>query len=344
MIHGGDIYSFKNETGIEPIDFSENTNPFGLPSGVKEAIANSLDSFCAYPDLNCRDLSEATGKYYNVKKKYMLFGNGAADVIFKISYLLKPKKAVLLAPTFAEYEIALKNTGTEIEYYNLLEENDFEIMEDIIDFVKDKLVFICNPNNPTGKVCSRDLLEKIAKSAKILVIDECFMDFVDEKDSLSFITKIEEYKNVIILKAFTKIFAMAGLRLGFCLCSDVNMLENINAQGQPWSVSTVAQVAGVACCSEFEYVESSLIEIKKEKEFLEHNLLNLGYKVFSSKANYILFRAEKNLVDLLKPQGIMLRSCSNYVGLDKNFYRIAVKKHKDNVKLIENLKEIGCHN
>ncbi len=339
-IHGGDIYSFAAEQGVQPLDFSENTNPLSMPQGVKDAIVAAIDQYAAYPDTQCRALTTAAADYYQVPAEYFLFGNGAADLIFKIAYFCKPKQVLLLAPTFAEYEIALQNTGAEISYYPLRAENSFAIAEDILPLAKGKTVFICNPNNPTGQLCPRALLAQIAAVAERLIIDECFMDFVQERDTYSFLPLLAQYPNVIVLKAFTKIFALAGLRLGFCLCADTDLLHSINSQGQPWSVSTVAQVAGVACCSEHTYVAESLTLIAKERCFLQQELATLGYTVYPSHANYLLFHAKKHLADALRPQGVMIRSCANYIGLDDNFYRVAVKTHAENLQLIAALRAV----
>lgn len=341
-IHGGDIYTFEKETGMKPLDFSENTNPMGLPKAVGEAIANSIELFSSYPDLNCSKLTNTVAKFYGVLPKKILFGNGAADIIFKIAYALKPEKALVLAPSFAEYEIALKKAGTKTQHYILKEESEFEIEEDILNSCENKTVFICNPNNPTGKLCKKDLLLKIAEKADFLIVDECFMDFVSENEKYTLLKDFENFDNIIILKAFTKIFAMAGLRLGFCICNDENLLEKINSFGQPWSVSTVAQVAGIACCSEFDYVKKSLELVLNEREFLENQLAKLGFKVYKSHANYIFFKAKSGLVEQLKKDGIMIRSCENYCSLNENYYRIAVKKHCENLRLLTVLGKKLC--
>lgn len=344
-MHGGDIYTFQRETGIEALDFSENTNPYGLPKGVQKAIIEQVESFHVYPDPNCRELAEAVSKYYRVAENHLLFGNGAADIIFKLAYALRPKKALILAPTFSEYESALQKVGTEIQYFYLDGAKNFAITEGILEQISgNNIVYICNPNNPTGKVCNKEIMIKIAEKCRevgaYLVVDECFMDFVAEPSSYSLVEKVGEYKNLVILKAFTKIFAMAGVRLGFCISSDWELLEKIGGAGQPWSVSTVAQVAGIACCKEEIYVRESLIEIQESRKFLIDALTTLGWKVYDSDANYILFQSEEPLIELLKEQGIMIRSCSDYRGLDDTYYRIGVKSSSDNQRLVKILTRI----
>lgn len=345
MMHGGDIYSFIRETGKAPLDFSENTNPYGLPERVKQAIKNEVNKFNMYPDPHCVELTKHVAKYYSVPEDCLLFGNGAADIIFKIAYAMQPKSALILAPTFSEYELSLKNIGTEIHHFHLDEQEEFRITEAILEVIPGHdIVYICNPNNPTGRVCPRDLMKQIANACKavgaILVVDECFMDFVTDMEQYSMLEEVAQYDNVILLKAFTKIFAMAGLRLGFCVTSNEELLTRINEAGQPWSVSTVAQVAGVACCEEEEYVQHMRIQLPIERKFLSENLQKLGMKVYHSDANYLLFHSKIELAEPLRKSGIMLRSCGNYRGLNQEYYRVAVKKHEENQELIMRMKQI----
>lgn len=344
-MHGGDIYTFTRETGKTPLDFSENTNLFGLPEGVKHAIIEQVNTFHVYPDSNCSALAQCVSAYYGVREDSLLFGNGAADIIYKIAYALKPKSALLLAPTFSEYEMSLRQVGTDLQYFDLEEHRGFALTERILDAIPgNDVVYLCNPNNPTGVACRKELLVKIAEKCKeqgaYLIIDECFMDFVSEEKCYSMKAYVETFEHLVILKAFTKIFAMAGLRLGFCISSNEQLLQKIARGGQPWSVSTVAQVAGIACCSEQEYVKNSLDVIEKEREYLRQSLRELGYKTYDSVANYLLFQCQRSLVAPLREQGIMVRSCGNYHNLTQAYYRVAVKRHSENAELIRVLREL----
>lgn len=339
-IHGGDIYRHKNV-----IDYSSNCNPFGPPKGVVEAICKGAFEIVHYPDVQASQLRSALSKHLSVQPENIFFGNGAAEVILSIAFALKPKKALLLAPTFAEYGEALSAAGCELKYYKLHEENGFAAQEDLIDTISEDIdiFFLCNPNNPTGVLTDRQLVEKLAQKCKdcnvTMVIDECFLDFVDSKDQISMIDKLEEYSNVIILKAFTKLYAMAGVRLGYCLCANNETLEKLDGVRQPWNVSSLAQVAGVAALDEKDYVRESLEVLAQEKKWLIDNMEALGYEVYGSKANYIFFGGSKDLYDNCLGKGIMIRDCSNYVGLEKGYYRIAVRLHEDNAKLIKVLSE-----
>ena len=345
IVHGGDIYSPKNNKEI--LDFSANINPLGMPSSVKDAISHNIEEYINYPDPQCRDLRLAIANNYNISEDMIVCGNGAADIIYKIVLGIVPKRALLLAPTFSEYEEALKLVDCKVNYYSLKEETGFAVEMDILDKIDNiDILFLCNPNNPTGAAIEYKKVLEIAKKCKekgtILVVDECFSDFLIDEEGYSIVPYIKEYNNVIILKAFTKIYAMAGIRLGYMISSNKDINYNISNILQPWSVSTVASKCGIAAIKEKQFVIDSKKYIKENREYLMENLKALGYKVFDSKVNYILFKTmDKNIKEKLENKGILIRSCSNYINLDNNFYRIAVKSNEYNRKLIMELKEMG---
>ncbi len=343
MIHGGDIYTHKVKTGVVPLDFSANINPLGMPKAVRSALEKSVGLFERYPDIECRELKKATSKKENVHEESMLFGNGAADLIFRIVFSLKPQKALLLAPTFFEYEAALTLQNCKIDYYNLLAKNDFMLQDDFLDkIIGHDIVFLCNPNNPTGNVANREFIEKVALKCKIcssiLVIDECFMDFVKEENEITAKTLLSEFSNIIILKAFTKMYALAGVRLGYCLSSNIDLLQKIKNIGQPWNVSVPAQIAGVAACGETEFVRETVCLIEKEREYLVNCLRPFVKEIYSSYVNFLLFKADVDLAHKLVQKNILIRECSNFYGLDSTYFRIAVRTHEENEKLIGAIK------
>lgn len=338
-VHGGDIYSYIEQTGRKPLDYSANINPLGLPIEVKKALASNVDSFCDYPDIKCRKLKKAVAQYEQVSEDNLIFGNGAADLIYRLCHALNPQRALLLAPSFMEYGQALSSVNCKIDYYYMNSQGDFKLKEEILDYISGKDVFfLCNPNNPTGMIIGNDLLYQIALKCKeencVLVIDECFMDFVTDKEKYSFKKYLSEFDYVIILKAFTKIFAMPGLRLGYCLSRNTNILKEIELAGQSWSVSVPAQIAGTAALQDSEYLKKTLEIITKERLYLTDSLKGLGFTVFESFTNFILFQTEDDLYPKLYHEGILIRKCANFIGLDRSFYRIAVKDRMDNEKLI----------
>lgn len=339
--HGGDIYGDKII-----LDYSANTNPFGTPEGVKKAIAEALDSIDRYPDPYCRKLVEALAKHENVPEEYVICGNGAAEVIYAYCEAIQAKTAVELAPTFAEYSLGLERTGTNVERYMLNKDNMFCLDEKIFDFlkqVKPEVLFLCHPNNPTGQIIEENLLLQIIACCKELgtrlFLDECFLDLSSEGRDVNDI--VGENKHLFILKAFTKSYGMAGVRLGYGITADGKLLSEMSKSVQPWNVSTLAQAAGVAALSETKFLADTNNLIIKERAWLKSELENMGYWVSNSKTNYLLFEAEQNLATLLRTQGIAIRKCDNYYGLGAGWYRIAVRLHNENIRLIEAIKGIN---
>ena len=349
--HGGDVYS--QEVAL---DFSANINPFGMPEAVRRVAAESLARSDIYPDSRCMALTEALASFHKVPREWVSCGNGAADLIFALAFGVKPARALVTAPAFAEYEQALEAAGCRTEWLDLKEEDGF--VPDVgallgrLDPGVD-LLFLCNPNNPTGVALSRESVERLAGECRkqwiILAVDECFCEFLDHPEEHSVISLLGTYPNLFVLKAFTKLYAMAGLRLGYGLCSDSGLLETLARVRQPWSVSGVAQAAGVAALRERAYVERSRAVIAAEREWLKGELSRLGFKVYGSNANYIFFRDERAvggpaegrglLYEEMMDRRILIRSCANYRGLDNTYYRICVRLHEDNQVLIHALGE-----
>ncbi len=349
-LHGADIYTESKLKGISEnniIDFSSNINPFGIPDSVKVAAINSIKHSDRYPDINSRELVHALSAYENVPEDRIFVSNGAADAIFRISSSLKPGNGLVTAPAFSEYEQSLKAAGANIMYFNLYEKNNFKITEEIINCINDEvnIVFICNPNNPTGQITEKELLEKIIIRCKevnaVIVIDECFMDFVEHNEKFSVIKLLDNYNNLIVLKAFTKTFAIPGIRLGYCMSSNSDIINSLKSSGPPWNVSTIAQAAGAAAVKERDYLDKSVIYIRNQRNYLIDELNKLNIKTYDSYANYIFFKIKDiNLKEEMMKSNILIRSCSNYENLTDDYYRIAVKTAEENQLFIDKLKEI----
>ena len=345
-VHGGDVYTASGKNNI--VDYSANINPLGLPQSVKKAIVKSLNGCVDYPDPFCRRLSAKLANFLAVPQDYIFFSNGAADVLFKLALALRPKKALLLAPTFADYEKALRSVDCDICYYLLQEEHGFEPQPDILKQLTADLdmVVICNPNNPTGKLIDKALLEQVIARCKQLniriLIDECFMDFVAEEKAYSMMPQLAANKQLVILKAFTKTYAMPGLRLGYCLTADEALVLRLHEVGQDWNVSTPAQEAGIAALDETTYVDKAKVLIAKERRYLTNVLQKCGAVTYGSEANYIFFKMPQplDLKEQLVKKGFLIRSCANYHNLQGNYYRIAVKRHVDNMRFAKALKEV----
>ncbi|MCI5699024.1 MAG: threonine-phosphate decarboxylase CobD [Lachnospiraceae bacterium] len=339
--HGGNVYQYRN-----CIDFSANCNPLGTPERVKQAVIESLERVSNYPQVGCRPLREAIAEYEGVNPENIICGNGAAELIFSICHGLRPKRALVPAPTFAEYEQALGGIGCVTEHFYLKEEKDFRITEEFLQALHEELdvVFLCNPNNPTGMLIEKELLLQILERCRalniMLIVDECFLDFVKKPEQYTLKNVLTEYPNLFLLKAFTKRYAMAGIRLGYGICKNRSFLEQMEFVTQPWNVSALAQAAGLAALKERDYVEAGRQMVFVERDYLISEMEKLGLKVYHSQANYIFFRGPEDLFEKCVEQGVLIRDCSNYPGLEKGFYRIAVKKHEENNSLIRGLKKI----
>lgn len=346
LSHGGDWAGYKAEYGELPLDFSSNISPLGLPENVKAAVIAALEGICLYPDPLCRALRDAISQREQLSPSWCLCGSGAADLIYRAVLEKKPKHAVLTAPTFLEYEAALTLADCTVTHYTLKEENGFLLQRDFLDAItaETDAVFLCEPNNPTGRTTPQERLLEVLERCKtcgaLLVVDECFGDFLEDTSSCALKNYLGKYGNLIILKAFTKLYAMAGLRLGYCLCSDAMLLDAMRAAGQPWPVSNVAQAAGVAALHETAYVQTVRALIAAERPWLRQELEKSGFRVVPGEANYLLFFSPVPLSEPLRKRGILLRDCANYRGLCPGWYRTAVRTHAENQRLIAALRKI----
>lgn len=330
--HGGDIYSH----GEDILDFSVSLNPLGTPNEVIEAGMESLKHPDVYPDMYCRKLRQAIAEHTGTQPDNIICGCGAAELIYNVVLALKPKKALIAVPAFSEYESALDTAGCKKLFYYLKEENGFKCEYDILDLIDDKtdMVFICSPGNPSGVCIDTELSEKIAQKCRFLVQDECFMDFVYDK-RYSALPLTSKYKNILLLRSFTKMYAMPSVRLGYAVCTDIGVTEAMYRCRQPWSVSSAAQAMGVAALKCRDLPERTRRYVGAEREFLAGRLKAYGIKVFLSEANYLLLKCSLDLYGYLMEQGILIRDCCDYRGLKKGFYRIAVRTHEDNLRLVE---------
>lgn len=345
--HGGDIQTFVERFGRAPLDYSANTNPLGISPAAKAAISDVLDDAHRYPDPYCRQLREALSEKEQVPAEYIVCGNGAADLIFRLVMAVRPHRALLLAPTFSEYEESLIQCGCECEHYFLFEERNFMLDEGILERISSDIdiLFLCEPNNPTGACSSPALLERIAarcqETKTLLVIDECFNGFLTQPARQSLVHFLPTMPQLVILKAFTKLYGMAGLRLGYLLCSDEALIARIGKVGQHWAVSSLAQAGGCGALTEEEWLQETRDIIAGERPRLQKALEDFGCKVFDSDANYVLFYSPDHELDsTLAQEGILIRNCSNYRGLTAGYFRIAVKTAQENTKFIHALLQI----
>lgn len=344
--HGGDILTAKTKYDGALLDFSANLNPLGMPPQVAQAAMRGVEASDAYPDPQCRQLRQGIARRDGVVMEQVICGNGAADLIFRLVIAERPQKALVTAPTFSEYAEALDWVDCQVGHHRLHPQEGFALTRAILEEISPELdmLFLCTPNNPTGACIApglmEEILEKTAQCGVRLVVDECFLDLSTGGQGLS--RYLVDYHNLFLLRAFTKSYAMAGLRLGYGLCGDENLMDRLSRCGQPWSVSTPAQQAGLAAldCPDWPIKARTLLAV--ERPALQGALEELGLVVYPGQANYLLFCApgRADLKEALLARGVLIRACGNYVGLGPDYYRVCVKPRQENQRLLAALNEV----
>ncbi|HIR13294.1 MAG TPA: aminotransferase class I/II-fold pyridoxal phosphate-dependent enzyme [Candidatus Choladousia intestinavium] len=341
--HGGNLYEHK---GAE--DFSANINFKGMPEKVKQAALASIEESVHYPDPECTELREALAEREGLKKEQILCGNGAAELMFALAFARKPKTALLPVPSFYEYQQALKAAGCEVRYFYLKEEEEYRIAE---DFLKEAekgydAAILGNPNNPTGKLIAGKRLEEILalcrRKGSLLMVDESFLDFLDEKDLAETFPcgqLLEKYPNLLVIKSFTKMYAMPGLRFGYVCCADEELLRQMRSKLQPWNVSLPAQRGALAAAAETDFARKTAAETAVNRQKMKEALQEAGYRVFDSCTNYLLFKGPFDLGKYCVNRKMLIRDCSNFPGLEKEFFRICIRSEEENIRLARILKE-----
>lgn len=345
-VHGGDIWGLAQR---DVIDFSANINPLGPPSGVSKAIIDSLDELIHYPDPLCRELSTSLATKRGIEVEEVLCGNGAVELIYLLVHWLRPKKALIPQPTFSEYTHAVEAAhGEVVEFFFKEEENFKPNLKDLFQALRGTdLLILCNPNNPTGILLEkRDLIEilKQAQRERVFVlIDEAFLDFLPDYEARTLVPHLKEFDNLMVLYSMTKFFSIPGLRLGAAFSSK-EVIKGMRAIKDPWSVNHLAQKAGLACLADQDFInksrEHSLMESNylftqlKEKTKLRIWQPSVNY-IFASLINYDLTSTQ--LCSRLLENGILIRNCNSYPGLEERYVRIAVKSRADNLRLVDEL-------
>ena len=379
MEHGGDIYTNR---GIER-DFSVNLNPLGPPEQVRDALRTMLeagartgdsgeeqrggqyddqrggqrDLLACYPDPLCRDLRHLLALQLGVPEAWILCGNGASELLQAAVQAIRPAKVLIPVPTYHGYERAALAAGAETVFRKLRKESGFRITDDILEDIealpKGSILFICNPNNPVGNCIREDLLQRIAEKCRsagvYLIVDECYLELVPGEEARSMRRFLSDNPFLVIVRAFTKTYAMPGVRLGYLMASDEVLRRKISLQQPEWSVSMLAQSAGLAALSmnRTAYLPTALQVIREEREYVSQRLRDLGADVYDGEAGFVLFSCDKELYEPLRESGILIRRCDNLRGLERvyssqknadgeqHFYRIGLRKHSDNERLLD---------
>ena len=390
--HGGNIY---RHPGI--LDFSANINPLGMPESVLKAAIEGVKRSEAYPDPNLTDLTEAYSSFHHISADKIVFGNGASELIRALPAAIRAEKtqagsksnerictlpeeirkrssrAAVVLPCFSEYIAGCKCAGMQIQAVSFERLQDVQIQavsfkkiqtEMIMENSESEpdLLIIGNPSNPDGRIFTRETIVRLAERYRYtaICVDESFLPFCKDAQERSLIPCLEQHRNLFVIRSFTKIYAMPGLRLGALLSADESVLSVVRRLLQPWNVSVPAQAAGIAALQESGFVEDSVRFLQKERPYLEQGLADVPFvnRIMPSSANYILFhvteRTPHELFQRLLMQNIQIRDCSSFEGMDllvrgtdtgeedwkTGWYRIAVRTHEENKRLLEALGQI----
>ena len=355
-VHGGEVLDAAGKSGLkreEILDFSSSVNPLGPSKKALKAAKKSFSQVAAYPDSNSNELRQAIANHYTgLTKDNVIVGNGSTELmyLFAETFMNKGDLAIIPEPTFGEYEGAVKKAGETPKFVKLDKNFNIEKTAFTQEITGAKIVFLCNPNNPTSMLIPTEELKEIIEIALkhncLIFLDEDFLEFVENEKSLTMIKKIEKYPNLFILRSFTKIFGLTGLRIGYGIASK-EIINALLCAKIPWNVNCVAQAAAVAALKDEAHLQITLDLIKKEKAQLLTELEKISsFKIFPSDANFFFIDIRKSgltaakLAAKLLNDGILIRDCTSFNGLDQYFVRVAVKTRVENERLIEALKGI----
>ena len=340
--HGGPFSIPKHSEKL--LDFSSNVNPLGFPNTIKKSL--DLSKITIYPDQDSIELKKHLSKYLDLPTNMMTVGNGATELIYDFCKIMPKSRVLIASPTFGEYEAASRLCDSKPDFFETLcLEQDLERF--IQKIPKHGIVFVCNPNNPTGELLPKNSIEQIIKAAKskssTVFVDECFIELTDSPEQ-SVIKLASKYSNLFVLRSLTKSFGLAGIRVGYGI-SNKNIISILDKIKIPWSVNGLAHQAGTAALKDKNFLKKTQLLIKNESQFLTDSISKLeGFTCYNSATNFILIKTKtpaKIIQKKLLQKNILVRNCSNFRGLDTRHIRIAVRTHKENQKLVSALKELS---
>lgn len=353
--HGGDIFGAARSRGGSPediYDFSANINPLGPPPAAMEAIRENLHLIRHYPDPRCSELRRALAGYLGVAPENMLPGNGASELIYLLGRVFGCRRVVVPSPTFIEYAEAVTSAGGTVVEVPLDEKDGFALPAALLkrQLQNADAAFVCNPNNPTGRVEKRAVIQSIVEDAasdkKTIVVDEAFMDFVTDADQCTVLSLVEEHPHLVVLYSLTKFFAIPGLRLGVLVGAD-SVIRELESLKDPWSVSILAQVAGAAALADREYMNETRQLVAREREFLCRAVsLIPGLTAYPADANFLLVKIQEHSISSIylaaetAKRGVLVRDCSTFSGLGEHYIRVAVRSRRENVALLDALRGV----
>ncbi|WP_315169350.1 pyridoxal phosphate-dependent aminotransferase [Metaclostridioides mangenotii] len=348
--HGADINSLAKLYNKDPrkiIDFSSNINP-NIIKDLEKHVYEGFKLCKSYPDIDYQNLRNNISDYLDVDSKYIIPGNGATEIIYLLMKSIGRRLAVL-NPTFSEYGRSAYLNGLDVMDLYLDKDKGFraDINQVVENLDRFDSLFICNPNNPSGNVQDiSKLMDILHKNNKLLIVDETFMEFVGDEQDYSLLKYVENNKNLFIIKAATKFFGLPGLRLGYGITSNNEILERIYKFKEPWTINSIADHLSNYIFSDKGYIQQSKLDGRLEREFLLERLKGIeNIEVYDSDTNFILIklinkRSFQVKVEMFKDHSILIRDASNFKGLDDSFIRIAVKSREDNLRVIKSLERV----
>lgn len=354
--HGSDLEKIEDVYGIPKekiVSFSANVNPLGFSKKAAEALKNNLDVISRYPDRDYTGLKKAIAAYTKADEAHMLLGNGVTELISLFITITAPKRAVVIGPTYSEYERDLTRLQCSISHILAKESADFILTcEEIINNTPDDtdLVILCNPNNPTSGAIRKQELRKIAADYQqrniLLLIDETYVEFSAHADEITAADLTGIYDNLFVLRGTSKFFATPGLRLGYALTSNQTLLEKAARNTDPWNINSAAELVGTVMFQDTDYIRLVRQTMEAEKEYICHSLQTIpGIRLYPVNSNFVLVRLPAHsmtsgeLFDILIRQGMMVRNCSTFPTLGQDFIRICFMSHADNERLVAAIKK-----
>ncbi len=354
--HGSDIEAIEAYYGIPKesiVGFGANVNPLGLSQNIQAAIADNLHIITAYPDRNYVALRAAIADYCSADADHIVVGNGSTELISLLIQHLHPRKALLLGPTYSEYERELALCGGEMVYYDLLPEHEFQIQpEEFLAQLDDSidLLILCNPNNPTSSAISAEIMERILAHCQerniFVMVDETYVEFAPDIAAISSMTHVANYDNLMIIRGVSKFFAAPGLRLGYGITSNEAFINVLHTHQNPWTLNSIGAFAGELMMRDTAYISRTRELILSERERIYRELQTIPeLHTFEPIANFFLVKIQKpgitssEIFDFLIKKGLMIRDCSSFTNLKGEYIRFCIMNPSDNTRLLEGLRE-----
>lgn len=356
--HGSDLEKIEQIYGIKKEDivsFSANVNPLGVSFRLKETLTAHLDAITTYPDREYSSLRRCIADYVHTDFENIVVGNGSTELISLFIQITHPKKALIVGPTYSEYEREVALGGGRSHYFSLTEASEFvldinalteELSHDI------DLLILCNPNNPTSSIIKRaqmrEILDFCKRKSITVLVDETYVEFAEDTDSVTAVPLTEYYNNIIILRGISKFFAAPGLRLGYAICGNHDLLKEINQKKNPWTINSLAAIAGEIMFTDDEYIQRTRSLISSERKRVCEKIAAHGdYKVFEPHANFALIKILKenltseDVFDKAIRKGLMIRDCSTFPFLNNKYFRLCFMMPEQNDALMDILLNIS---